>query len=85
MAKKPKRKKRKDFTVAKNCPFCKNSTEPNWRNYEDLKQSLSPRSRILGKDRTGICAKHQRRLAESIKQARHLGLLPFITQIKSQQ
>jgi len=82
MARKKSRKKIR-IPVKKDCPFCKLGQLPNWRNYENLGQYLSPRSRILGKMMTGICAKHQRRLAESIKQARHLGLLPFITQIKS--
>jgi ribosomal protein S18 len=28
---------------------------------------------------SGVCARHQRKLVKVIKQARHLGLLPFTT------
>ncbi len=31
----------------------------------------------MGRRKTGVCAKHQRRLAVAIKRARHLALLPF--------
>jgi len=74
-----RRKRRvKPQPVKKNCPFCKEVREPNWREAPSLRSYLSPRSRILPRTVTGLCAKHQRRLAETIKHARHLGLLPFI-------
>lgn len=61
------------------CPFCKDKKMPNWQNHEELVNFLSPRGRILGREITGVCVKHQRRLAESIKHARHLGLIAFST------
>ena len=33
--------------------------------------------RIRPRRQTGTCAKHQRKLANAIKRARHLALLPF--------
>ena len=62
----------------KSCPFCKSKHEPKWEDHEDLKQYLSPRGRILPRDITFVCVKHQRRMAESIKRARHLALLPYV-------
>jgi small subunit ribosomal protein S18 len=41
---------------------------------------VSDRSKILGKGRTGVCAKHQRILGREIKRARHLGMLQFTSQ-----
>ena len=64
----------------KGCIFCKEKTTPVWQNYENFREFLSPRSRILAAIYTGVCVKHQRKLAIAIKQARHLALLPFITQ-----
>lgn len=63
--------------VATNCPFCKEDKDPNYKDYEILGKYISDRAKILGKSRTGLCAKHQRRLSRAIKQARHIGLLPF--------
>lgn len=63
--------------VSTNCPFCKEKTDPNYKNWQDLAKYLTDRAKIIPKSRSGICAKHQRRLSVEIKKARHLGLLPF--------
>lgn len=64
----------------KGCSFCKNKTVPNWQEYEKMKEYLSARSRIIGSQFSGTCARHQKKLVKAIKQARHLALLPFTTQ-----
>jgi small subunit ribosomal protein S18 len=64
----------------KGCTFCKNKKLPRWEDYETYTDFLSPRGRILASQYTGVCAKHQRKLVKAIKQARHLALLPFVTQ-----
>ncbi|GAB4524361.1 MAG: hypothetical protein Kow0047_34060 [Anaerolineae bacterium] len=52
-------------------------------NYIDYKQKdllmsyISERGQIRPRRKTGLCAKHQRRLAVAVKRARHLALLPF--------
>jgi len=61
--------------VARNCIFCKEGKNPDYKKYQELGQFVSDRARILGKDRTGVCAKHQRRLSREIKRARILGLI----------
>jgi len=83
MAKKEIKKRRKFIEVAvpRNCPFCKTDTSPDYKDFESLTKYVSDRAKILGKDRTGICAKHQRRLSVAIKRARHLGLLPYLPSI----
>ena len=63
----------------KECLWCKEKKSPVWQDYEKMKDFLSVRSRILSAPITGVCMKHQRQLASAIKQARHLGLLPFTT------
>ena len=44
-----------------------------------LKKFLSHHGRISPKSETGVCARHQRKLATAIKRARIIGLLPFVT------
>ncbi len=80
MAKKEKFKKRKKPEIIKvpvNCPFCKSGTNPDYKDYRTLGRYITDRVKIIGSSRSGICAKHQRRLAVAIKRARFLGLLPF--------
>lgn len=69
----------KKIRVPRNCRFCKEKTEPNFREVGVLADFLSERGRILGKDRTGVCAKHQRRISREIKRARQVALLPFVS------
>lgn len=83
MAKKDsKRKKRVEIeAVALNCPFCKTKVEPDYKQADVLARYLTDRAKVLGKDRTGLCSKHQRRVSIAIKRARHLALLPFTPSI----
>ncbi|MEK7513270.1 MAG: 30S ribosomal protein S18 [Patescibacteria group bacterium] len=60
------------------CYFCQNKKLPEYQEFETLKKFTSEHGKILSRSRTGVCAKHQRLLAKSIKQARHLALLPFV-------
>jgi small subunit ribosomal protein S18 len=59
------------------CPFCTDKIEPDYRDIERLRRFLTERGKIVSGIRTGVCQKHQRRLARAIKQARFLALLPF--------
>ncbi len=57
------------------CYFCtKNIREIDFRDIEILEKFISALGKIRGRKRTGVCAKHQRKLARAIKRARHLGL-----------
>lgn len=68
---------KRQLKVAVDCDFCKAKKEPDYKDYKALAGYVTDRAKILGKRRTGICSKHQRRLSVAIKRARHLGLLPF--------
>lgn len=61
--------------VPRNCPFCKGKVNPDYKDYQTLGKYLSDRAKILGKERTGVCAKHQKQIGREIKKARFLGLL----------
>ncbi|MBI2008761.1 30S ribosomal protein S18 [Candidatus Amesbacteria bacterium] len=70
--------KKRVIKVLRNCEFCKEKKEPLFSDVATLAKYVSERGRIIGKDRSGVCAKHQRRLARAIKRAREMALLPFV-------
>jgi len=43
-----------------------------------LKQFTSPHAKMLSKKRTGIPANKQRDIAQAIKRARYMALLPYV-------
>jgi small subunit ribosomal protein S18 len=62
------------------CFFCsQNSKVIDYKDVELLRRFVSGQAKIIDPKYTGICAKHQRMLAASIKRARFLGLLPFVS------
>ncbi len=74
--KKAKPKPRK-LAVNQKCFFCENKKSPNYLEVEELKKFITERGKVLNRAYSGVCSKHQKRLATAIKRARHLGLLPF--------
>lgn len=73
-----KRAPKKRITVPRTCYFCKESKTPWYSDVSSLQKFVSDRGKIIGRTRTGLCAKHQRRLTSAVKHARHLALMPFV-------
>jgi len=64
------------------CPFCTGEMEVmEYRNSQMLRRFISDTAKILPRRRTGVCAKHQRRLATTIKRARMLAIIPITAQL----
>jgi small subunit ribosomal protein S18 len=42
-----------------------------------LRQYITNRGKIKPRRKSGLCAKHQRRISLAIKRARHMALLPY--------
>ena len=61
----------------KYCRFCKNNEDINYKNVDLLSRYITERKKIVPRRVTGVCAKHQRTLATSIKRARILALIPY--------
>lgn len=61
------------------CFFCQYKSEPSFKEVDNLEKFLSPRKKILNREKSGVCAKHQRKLSKMIKYARFLGLVPHIS------
>ena len=78
MARKRKPRKRILKGVPKTCYFCTEKKEPTFEDVGVLQRFLTERSKIMPRSRTGLCAKHQKRVELNTKYARHLALLPFL-------
>ena len=77
MQKQPVRMNRKKKKV---CVFCAEKVENiDYKDVARLRKFTSERAKILPRRITGTCAKHQRELTEAIKRARHVALLPFLS------
>ena len=62
------------------CLFCADKIEHiDYKDIARLRKHISERAKILPKRITGTCAKHQRQLTIAIKRARHVALLPYIS------
>lgn len=60
------------------CYFCVERIDQiDYKQADFLRQYLTDRAKIKARRKSGVCAKHQRRLALAIKRARHLALLPL--------
>ncbi|MDO8609802.1 MAG: 30S ribosomal protein S18 [bacterium] len=59
------------------CFFCEYKSEPSFKDIDNLEKFLSPRKKIMNRERTGVCAGHQRKLTKQIVYARFLALIPF--------
>ena len=61
------------------CIFCGKDNVIDYKNTAQLKKFVSERGKILPRRITGNCAKHLRALTVAIKRARHLALMPYVT------
>lgn len=62
----------------KTCPFSgANAPTIDYKDVDLLKRYISERGKMMPSRITGVSLKYQRKLAQAIKQARMLALLPF--------
>ena len=72
---KPKFKKRARRKV---CYFTANKIELiDYKDTKTLSRFVTERGKIVPKRNSGLTAKWQRRIAEAVKRARFIGLLPY--------
>ena len=65
--------------MTQQCFFCsQNIKDVDYKEVDLLKRFVSSQAKIIDPRHTGICAKHQRKLSSAIKQARFMGLLPYV-------
>ncbi|OGK30047.1 30S ribosomal protein S18 [Candidatus Roizmanbacteria bacterium RIFCSPHIGHO2_12_FULL_33_9] len=63
----------------KKCYFCKYGAQPDFKDIENLERFLTPRKKIINRENSGVCARHQRQLTKQIKYARYFALLPYVS------
>jgi small subunit ribosomal protein S18 len=74
----PREGGRKFFRRKKVCKFCVEKIDGvNYKDVRLLGQFVAESGKIVPRRLTGVCTPHQRRLADAIKQARNIALLPF--------
>jgi small subunit ribosomal protein S18 len=63
------------------CRFCDNKEiYIDYKDEKKLSRFVSEQGKIIPKRITGTCAKHQRQLTQAIKRARHLAMLPYVSE-----
>ncbi len=66
------KKKQADFFSANNLKHI------DYKDVELLKRFLTPHARLMSMKRSNLSGKHQRMLAEAVKRARFMALLPYV-------
>lgn len=67
------------LTTDKYCNFCVNQQlDIDYKNTELLKRYVSSFAKITSRKRSGLCAKHQRKISLEVKRARIMAFLPFV-------
>jgi len=62
----------------KQCYYCVNGLrDVDYKNAQVLRKFISSYGKIAPKRRSGLCSKHQRKVAMAVKRARIMSLLPF--------
>jgi len=62
----------------KTCRFCIDKVDLiDWKEIKILQSYVPERGKILPRRISGVCATHQRMLAEAIKRARNIAFLPY--------
>jgi len=65
----------------KSCFMCSEGLqEMDYKDVVTLQRFITERGKIRPRRQTGLCAKHQRRIAAAIKRARIVALLPYVAE-----
>ena len=72
------RSTRKPRVYPQTCWFCESDLEPNYKDIAALGRFVTERGKIIDRGKTGLCSRHQRRVTNEIKRARHVALMPFV-------
>ena len=64
------------------CRFCENRVAyVDYKDPKKLNKFTTDVGKIIPRRTSGTCARHQRQLVKAIKRARHLALIPFVSDV----
>ena len=64
-----------------NCYFCKDKiAEIDYKNVNQLRRYISEKGKIRSRRITGACRRHQVQVAQAVKRAREMALLPYVAE-----
>ncbi len=70
---------RRFYARPKICQFCADKhLAIDYKQVDVLRRFVTEEGKIRPRRQTGTCAKHQRALANAVKRARHIALLPYV-------
>ena len=65
----------------RNCFFCKDKVdEIDYKNTSQLRRYISEKGKIRSRRITGACRRHQVQVAQAVKRAREMALLPYVAE-----
>jgi len=65
----------------RNCFFCKEKVaQIDYKNINQLRRYISERGKIRSRRITGACRRHQVQVAQAVKRAREMALLPYVAE-----
>ena len=65
----------------RNCFFCKEKiAEIDYKNVNQLRRYISEKGKIRSRRITGACRRHQVQVAQAVKRAREMALLPYVAE-----
>lgn len=71
-----------DVVKDKYCRFKKNRIKYiDYKNPDFLLQFINEQGKLLPRRITGTSLKYQRKVAQAVKRARHLGLMPYVADL----
>lgn len=69
------------FRRRKTCPFSgENAPKIDWKDIRTLGRFVSERGKMMPSRITAVSLKKQRELAQAIKRARYMALMPYVSQ-----
>ena len=73
---------RRYYSRPRVCQFCTDhSVVIDYKQVDLLRRYIQEDGKIRPRRQTGACAKHQRAVAQAVKQARHIALLPYTGEV----
>jgi len=65
----------------KNCYFCREKVkEVDYKNVNQLRRYISEKGKIRSRRITGACRRHQVQIAQAVKRAREMAMLPYVAE-----